>query len=70
MSEQATKKTSPVEFAREVRQETVKVTWPTRKETAVTTGMVLVMVVLAAAFFFVADQLMSLLVRMVMGQGA
>lgn len=70
MSEQATKKTSPVEFAREVRQETAKVTWPTRKETAVTTGMVLVMVVLAAAFFFVADQLMSLLVRMVMGQGA
>ncbi len=63
-------KTSPLQFAREVRQEASKVTWPTRKETAVTTGMVLVMVLLAAGFFFLADQVLSLGVRFVLGQGA
>jgi preprotein translocase subunit SecE len=63
-------KTSPMQFAREVRQETQKVTWPTRKETAVTTGMVLVMVLLAAGFFFLADQLLSLGIRQILGHGA
>ena len=63
-------KVSPLEFARQVRQEAAKVTWPTRKETLVTTGMVVVMVILAAAFFFVADQAMSLAVRLFLGRGA
>jgi preprotein translocase subunit SecE len=62
-------KISPLQFAREVRQEASKVTWPTRKETAVTTGMVLVMVLLAAGFFFLADQALSLAVRFILGQG-
>jgi preprotein translocase subunit SecE len=63
-------KVNPVKFAHEVRQEAQKVTWPTRKETVVTTGMVMVMVVLAAAFFFVADQALSLGVRFILGTGA
>ena len=63
-------KTSPIKFAQEVRQEAAKVTWPTRKETLVTTGMVFVMVVLAAAFFFVADQIMAFVIRFIMGSGA
>ena len=62
-------KISPLEFAREVRQETAKVTWPTRKETAVTTGMVLVMVLLTAVFFFFADQVLSWAVRLIVGHG-
>ena len=41
-------KINPGQFVREVRQEVSKVTWPTRKETAITTGMVFLMVVLAA----------------------
>ena len=41
-------KITPAQFFREVRQEAAKVTWPTRKETAVTTAMVFVMVFLAA----------------------
>ena len=45
-------KINPGQFVREVRQEVSKVTWPTRKETAITTGMVFLMVVLAAVFFF------------------
>ena len=62
-------KVSPMEFARQVRQEAAKVTWPTRKETTVTTGMVILMVILAAAFFFVADQILSFIVRMILGHG-
>ena len=42
-----------------MRTEAAKVTWPTRRETAITTLMVFVMVALATVFFFVADQIMS-----------
>ncbi len=62
-------KTSPNEFIRQVRQETSKVTWPSRKETLITTGMVFVMVFLMAIFFFFADQLLSWGVRLVLGLG-
>jgi preprotein translocase subunit SecE len=62
-------KINPLEFARQVRQEVGKVTWPTRKETAITTAMVFVMVVLAAIFFFIVDQVLSLLMRYVIGLG-
>jgi preprotein translocase subunit SecE len=55
---------------REVRQEVLKVTWPTRKETAVTTAMVFVMVIFAAMFFFIADQVLHYLVRWVLGLGS
>jgi len=63
-------KTSPVEFVRQVRQEVAKVTWPSRKETAVTTLMVFLMVFVAAAFFFVMDQILSNGVRFVLRLGA
>jgi preprotein translocase subunit SecE len=63
-------KTNPVQFFREVRQEVSRVTWPTRKETAVTTAMVFAMVFLAAIFFFLVDQILSQLVRLVLGLGA
>ena len=49
-------KTSPGEFVRQVRQETAKVTWPTRRETMVTTVMVLIMTSLLALFFMGVDQ--------------
>jgi len=60
---------SPAEFAREVRRETAKVTWPTRKETLITTGMVFVMVILAAIFFLIVDQVLAFGVRTVLGLG-
>jgi len=60
-------KTSPIQFLRQVRQETAKVTWPTRKELIVTTIMVFIMVTLAAIFFFVVDQLLALGVESVFG---
>jgi len=62
-------KTSPAEFFRQVRQETSKVTWPTRKETAITTGMVFVMVTLASLFFLVVDQALAWGVRLVLDIG-
>ncbi len=62
-------RTSPGEFVRQIRQETSKVTWPTRKEAGVTTVMVFVMVALAAVFFFLVDQVLSFGVRMVLGIG-
>ncbi|WP_029007693.1 preprotein translocase subunit SecE [Azospirillum halopraeferens] len=62
-------KVNPAEFASEVRREIAKVTWPTRKETAVTTAMVFVMVVLAALFFLLVDQVLSFAVRLVLGLG-
>lgn len=63
-------KTSPLQFFRQVRQETSKVTWPTRKETMVSTVMVFVMVVIAALFFFAVDQILSAGVKLVFGLGA
>ena len=62
-------KTTPIEFLQQVRQEVARVTWPTRKETLVTTAMVFVMVFIAAAFFFVVDQAFSAGVRLIFGLG-
>jgi preprotein translocase subunit SecE len=58
---------SPFKFLQEVRTETSKVTWPTRRETMITTLMVFVMVALASIFFFVADQVIRILVTFILG---
>ncbi len=60
-------KVSPFKFLQEVRAETQKVTWPTRRETMITTIMVFVMVGLAGIFFFAADQLIRYAVTLVLG---
>ncbi len=62
-------KTNPAEYVRQVRQETSKVTWATRKETAVTTLTVFVMVVLAAVFFLGVDSIISFVVQLILGIG-
>lgn len=62
-------KTSPVQYIQQVRAETKKVTWPTRKETLVTTAMVFVMVAIACVFFFLVDQLIQLGIGAVLGIG-
>ncbi len=59
----------PARFVREVRGEVAKVTWPTRKETLVTTGLVFAMAALAAVFFLVVDQVVGLGVRALFGIG-
>jgi preprotein translocase subunit SecE len=62
-------KTSPGQFITQVRQEAAKVTWPSRKETMVTTGVVFLFVIAAAIFFFFVDQILSLVVKFVLGFG-
>ena len=60
-------RTSPGEFIRQVRAETAKVHWPTRKETVATAIMVLIMTMLLALFFFGVDAFFSTLVRFLLG---
>ena len=60
----------PVKFIREVRVEVGRVTWPSRRETLVTTGLVFAMAALSAAFFFVADQVFGFGVRALFSAGA
>ena len=58
---------SPFKFLQEVRAEGQKVTWPTRRETAITTVMVFIMVLVASIFFLAADQVIRLLITTVLG---
>ena len=62
-------KTNPFEFLQQVRSEATKVTWPTRKETTITTAMVFLMAVLASVFFLLVDQVVAFGVRAVVGLG-
>ena len=56
-------KTSPGEFIRQVRAETAKVVWPTRKETMTTTVMVGIMTILLGLFFFGIDHLFGMVIK-------
>jgi preprotein translocase subunit SecE len=60
-------KVSPFKFLQEVRAETDKVTWPTRRETIVTTIMVGIMVAASSILFLVADQIIRLAITFVLG---
>jgi preprotein translocase subunit SecE len=50
-------RTNPLQFIQQVRAETAKVVWPTRREVGLTTVMVLIMAALFATFFFLIDML-------------
>jgi preprotein translocase subunit SecE len=52
-------KTGPLEFLQEVREETNKITWPSRKEIVISTVMVMIMVTLAALFFLAVDAVLK-----------
>jgi preprotein translocase subunit SecE len=60
-------KISPFRFMQEVRAETEKVTWPSRREVAITTVMVFIMVAVASIFFLAADQVIRILVTFLLG---
>jgi preprotein translocase subunit SecE len=62
-------KTNLAQFVREVRQEAAKVTWPTRKETGITKGMVLLMVIVADVFILVVDQHLAYGIQFMMRVG-
>ena len=65
-AEKPKKRTSPAQFAREVRAEARKITWTTRKETWITSVMVGIMVVMASAFLFGADAAIGFLVSLIL----
>ena len=62
-------KNTPFQFAQEVRAEVRKVTWPSRRETLITTVMVFIMVFLAALFFLLVDQILSWGIGFILGFG-
>lgn len=65
----ASKTTNPFTFLQQVRAETAKVTWPSRRETMISTVMVLVFAVIAMIFFFTADIAMGFAVEKILGLG-
>ncbi|HXW72864.1 MAG TPA: preprotein translocase subunit SecE [Methylocella sp.] len=60
---------NPVQFLQEVRSEAAKVTWPTRRETMITTVLVLIMVFLASLFFVGVDWALRLIVTGLLSLG-
>lgn len=58
---------NPLEFVQDVRQETSKVTWPNRRETLITTVLVIIMCIIAALFFAVSDQIIRLAINLIFG---
>jgi preprotein translocase subunit SecE len=63
-------RTNPFTFLQQVRAEAVKVVWPSRRETAVSTAMVIAMAFLAAIFFLAADQGISMAVKFLLSVGS
>jgi preprotein translocase subunit SecE len=58
---------NPFKFLQEVRAEASKVTWPSRRETTITTVMVFIMVAVSSIFFLAADQIIRLIVTFILG---
>lgn len=63
-------KIGPMEFFRQVKSEMQKVTWPSRKETTVSTIAVFMMVFVASLFLFLSDQVIAFFVRFILGFGS
>ncbi len=62
-------KVSPIQFFRQVRQEVKKITWPSRKEVTQVTTIVLIIVALAAVFFFAVDVVLAWAVKLILRLG-
>ena len=64
------KKTNPAQFVRQVRQEMQKVTWPEKKDTFISSAIVIVLVILFSLFFLVTDQIWSKGLRWIIEKGS
>ena len=60
---------NPFQFLQQVRAEATKVTWPTRRETLITTALVVLMVVVASAFFIAVDQTIRIVLGFILSLG-
>lgn len=63
-------KSNPVEFTKEVKSELKKVTWPSKKEMIASTIAVFIMVIIAALFLYLADQIIAFLVSFILDFGS
>ena len=66
----ALKKTSPALFVRQVRQELQKVTWPTRRDTFISSLIVILLMILFSLFFLLSDQVWSFSIKKVIEIGS
>tara|TARA_B100000579_G_scaffold47915_2_gene33455 strand:- start:29 stop:271 length:243 start_codon:yes stop_codon:yes gene_type:complete len=64
------KKTSPAQFVRQVRQELQKVTWPQKRDTFVSSAIVILLIILFSLFFLLTDQLWSFLIQKIIQIGS
>ena len=64
------KKTTPAQFVRQVRQELQKVTWPEKKDTFISSAIVIILVILFSLFFLVTDQIWSKGLRWIIEKGS
>lgn len=69
MAEAKQDKVSPIKYVGQVRQEGRKVVWPTWRETMTTTILVMIMVILMGAFFFVVDAIVAQIIQFVLSFG-
>jgi len=60
---------NPFEFLQQVRSEATKVVWPTRRETLITTGLVMLMALFASLFLILVDEGLRIVVSLVLGFG-
>jgi|TARA_B110000263_G_C15069959_1_gene401378 preprotein translocase subunit SecE len=64
------KKTSPAQFVRQVRQEMQKITWPQRRDTFLSSAIVIVLIIIFSLFFLLTDQVWSFLIKKVIQIGS
>ena len=64
------KKTSPALFVRQVRQETQKITWPQRRDTCISSGIVILLIILFSLFFLLTDQIWSFSIKKIIQIGS
>ena len=64
------KKTNPAQFVRQVRQEMQKITWPEKKDTFISSAIVIILVILFSLFFLVTDQIWSKGLRWIIEKGS
>ena len=64
------KNTNPAQFVRQVRQEMQKVTWPEKKDTFISSAIVIILVIIFSLFFLVTDQIWSKGLRWIIEKGS
>ena len=64
------KKTTPAQFVRQVRQELQKVTWPQRRDTFISSAIVILLIILFSLFFLLTDQIWSFSIKQIIKIGS